>query len=80
MSESIVAIPVMSNHTSLFVSAHLMTCRSVKIGSSEVALGDVIALTAVDDEAEEEDTGTPLALLQALWQTPQGELHSIGAC
>ena len=53
----------------------LAACRSVKIASLQVAVGDVVALASADDEEEEgNDAGAPLGLLQALWQTPKGQL------
>ena len=62
-----------------YLNLHLRTmvtaCRSVKIASLQVAVGDVIALASADDEAEEgDDAGAPLGLLQGLWQTPKGQL------
>lgn len=40
----------------------------------EVSVGDVVAVAAADDV--EEEAGAPLALLQALWQTPKGQ-HTV---
>ena len=48
-----------------------MCCRSVKIASVEVAVGDVVVIAAADDEADD-DAEPPLALLQAIWQTGKG--------
>ncbi|KAL3133378.1 hypothetical protein ABBQ38_007248 [Trebouxia sp. C0009 RCD-2024] len=45
--------------------------RSVKIAAMEISVGDMVAVAAAGDV--EEDAESPLALLQALWQTVKGE-------
>lgn len=45
--------------------------RSVKIAAMEISVGDMVAVAAAGDV--EEDAESPLALLQALWQTVKGQ-------
>jgi len=52
-------------------------CRSVKIASLEVAVGDIVVIAAADDEADG-DAEPPLGLLQAVWQTAKGQLQLFG--
>ena len=54
-----------------------INCRSVKIASLEVAVGDVVVIAAADDEADG-DAEPPLGLLQAVWQTAKGQLQLCG--
>lgn len=54
-----------------------INCRSVKIASLEVAVGDIVVIAAADDEADE-DAEPPLGLLQAIWQTAKGQLQLLG--
>lgn len=54
-----------------------INCRSVKIASLEVAVGDIVVIAAADDEADE-DAEPPLGLLQAVWQTAKGQLQLLG--
>ena len=54
-----------------------INCRSVKIASLEVAVGDVVVIAAADDEADG-DAEPPLGLLQAVWQTAKGQLQLRG--
>ena len=54
-----------------------INCRSVKIASLEVTVGDVVVIAAADDEAGG-DAEPPLGLLQAVWQTAKGQLQLLG--
>lgn len=47
-------------------------CRSAQVGELQVSVGDIIELAPVDEE-EADDAQTPLALLQAIWQTKKGQ-------
>ncbi len=61
----------------LHASQVCINCRSVKIASLEVAVGDVVVIAAADDEGDG-DAEPPLGLLQAVWQTAKGQLQLVG--
>ncbi len=61
----------------LHVFQKCANCRSVKIASLEVAVGDIVVVAAADDEADG-DAEPPLGLLQAVWQTTKGQLQLLG--
>ncbi len=46
---------------------------ALQLGDLEIALGDAVVLSPEDDEEEEADDAAPLALVQAMWQTADGE-------